>query len=261
MENNYYVYLYRRNDSDDVCYIGKGRNRRAYQITSHNKHCINIDKLCGITVEIIKENLSNEEALNEEERLIDYYVNTLGYSIDIYGYRNSKNPHMLCNKTFGGYKNTKPWTKEDIIRAKEFYQSEKGLEIRRKISEIQRNRFKTEVGIEQQRRMTEKAMEFWNSEQGEKAREKVSDSLCKYYQTEKGLETRRKMSEKRVGFNNSASKNIICVETNKLYSSTAELARELNKNYDFIRNRFRKSKDNTIELDIDGEILHFIKTS
>ena len=42
MNNVYYVYVHRRNDTNEVFYVGKGKNRRAYSKTGRNQHWCNI---------------------------------------------------------------------------------------------------------------------------------------------------------------------------------------------------------------------------
>ena len=101
-DKKFYVYFYYRNDTNDVCYIGKGCNGRVRDIKGHNTHVNRIYNKHGITWKIIKDNLTNEEALELEEEYIRHYVFDLGYSIEVDGYRDRQNIHSLCNHDLGG---------------------------------------------------------------------------------------------------------------------------------------------------------------
>lgn len=52
-------------------------------------------------IEIIKSGLSEEDAYSLEYETIMYYINQLGYGIDIDGYKGDDDTHFLTNKTFG----------------------------------------------------------------------------------------------------------------------------------------------------------------
>jgi hypothetical protein len=70
----YYVYLHRGN-SGNVYYVGMGKNNRAYTMAgrSHQWH-IAVYKN-GLNVEIIKKNISKEEAFNLEKETISHWRN------------------------------------------------------------------------------------------------------------------------------------------------------------------------------------------
>ena len=80
---DYYVYLYRRNDNNTVFYVGKGKGRRAVNMYDHNDFCIKVANKYGYTIEIYKDNLSEEEAFRLEEEMVSYYINELNYGIAI----------------------------------------------------------------------------------------------------------------------------------------------------------------------------------
>ena len=70
---DYYVYFYLRPDRYSPYYVGKGMGKRAYQ-----KH-INVDLPPIERIEIIKDNLTEQEALDLEKTLIKFYgVKRLG---------------------------------------------------------------------------------------------------------------------------------------------------------------------------------------
>lgn len=64
---DYYVYVYLRSDRYSPYYVGKGREKRAYQ-----KH-VNVDLPSIERIEIIKDNLTEQEALDLEKILIKFY--------------------------------------------------------------------------------------------------------------------------------------------------------------------------------------------
>ncbi len=89
MDNkNYYVYLHRRNDTNDVFYVGKGRRHRATRKDGRNEwwHRV-VNKAGGYTVEYAEKNLSEDDAFDLEIELIKFYRDC-GYE--------------LCNLTNGG---------------------------------------------------------------------------------------------------------------------------------------------------------------
>ena len=82
--NDYYVYEHIRNDNNSCFYVGKGHGKRAYS-KSRNEHHNRIARKCGMTVNIVKENLSEEEAFKLEHELIcDYVFNKGGASLTLY---------------------------------------------------------------------------------------------------------------------------------------------------------------------------------
>lgn len=66
MRTDYYVYLHKRKDNGEVFYVGKGRGNRAWHFHARSKSWHNIADWCGVDVEIVKNNLTNEQAIAEE---------------------------------------------------------------------------------------------------------------------------------------------------------------------------------------------------
>lgn len=85
-------------------------------MSGHNLLCQNHAKKHGYYVNILANNLSEQEALNFERTLTEYYVIKLKYSIQIDGYLNDNTPHKLCSYNFGGLGVTK-YTNNDILAA------------------------------------------------------------------------------------------------------------------------------------------------
>jgi len=68
--NNYYVYLHRQKDTGIVFYIGKGTRRRAWVKSRRSLQWNNIINQHDYVVEILRDNLSETEALSFEKYLI-----------------------------------------------------------------------------------------------------------------------------------------------------------------------------------------------
>lgn len=80
---DYYIYIYYRLDTNEPFYIGKGRKGRWKRLNRENTHFNNIVNKHDVAVEIIKYNLTEEEAFYWEEEIIRILVFEYGYSIEI----------------------------------------------------------------------------------------------------------------------------------------------------------------------------------
>lgn len=80
------VYLHRRNDTNEIFYVGVGsKTNRAYSNTGRNQHWHNIVNKVGYFVEIIEEDILIETALIKEKELIEYYgkISTGGSLVNV----------------------------------------------------------------------------------------------------------------------------------------------------------------------------------
>lgn len=68
----YYVYEYIRLDTNEVFYVGKGKNGRYKTLNNRNPMFLNIVKSAPYKVIKVLENLSNEDALEAEMSFIKY---------------------------------------------------------------------------------------------------------------------------------------------------------------------------------------------
>jgi len=84
------VYLHRRNDTNEVFYVGIGTPKRPYTVIGRNKHWNGVVNKYGYTIEIIAKNLSWELACKIEIELISLYG------------RRDLNNGLLVNLTSGG---------------------------------------------------------------------------------------------------------------------------------------------------------------
>ena len=104
MKKDFYVYVYYRLDTNEPFYVGKGKDNRWKKIGGkRNKHFKNIVNSTPIAVEIVKDNLTEEEAHGIECYLIHELVFEYGFSIDIKGNKSSDGDWLhLASATWGG---------------------------------------------------------------------------------------------------------------------------------------------------------------
>ena len=145
-DRRFYIYVHIRLDNNTVFYVGKGTGNRAYNMSrGEGTHHDNICKACDCKAVIIKNNLTESQAFRLERKMIEYYVHTLGYGIDIEGYSNydHKLPH-LTNMSWGGegssgYKHSEETKREMSEKRKcennHFYGMHHSEEAKRKMSE------------------------------------------------------------------------------------------------------------------------------
>lgn len=252
--NEFYVYLYRRNDTNDVFYIGKGKGYRAEMINGHNDHCVKIANKYGFSIEYVQKDMSEEDALELEKRLISEYVYERGYSIEIEGMRDRSNPHNLCNHTMGGEGNAGfRWDDEH----KELF--------RRQTTE--RNAVYNPLLSRESREKAKRT----RKRQAERGELYIQSPEFKAFQAKrmrgegnpaKTKEAREKLSKhastwQRGGRNNQAIA-VICIDDGRVFETQTELAKYAGyKRVDTIINAFKKSEDGVIVLNIDGENLRF----
>lgn len=101
--NDYYVYIYWRLDINEPFYVGMGHNDRWKDVWRRNNHFKNIINKHPIAVEIVKDNLTKEQAHGIECWLINELVFEYGFSIEIKEnyYQNNHYCHLV-NCTWGG---------------------------------------------------------------------------------------------------------------------------------------------------------------
>jgi hypothetical protein len=164
------VYQHRRGDTNEVFYIGIGRDvSRAYKVDDRNRHWINTVDKVAYKVDILLEGISWEDACIVEKGMIaDYGRKDLGTG-------------QLVNMTDGGEGSLGiVFSQEELLRRSKFGKTRKqSPETRKKISE---------------------------SKKGKPGRTKSKEEVAKMLETKKrngtsghSLETRKKMSEARKG--------------------------------------------------------------
>ena len=73
MLNNFYVYEWYNIDTEEVFYVGKGCNNREKQTKKRNQKFIDYISNHNVASRIVKDNLSEEEAFQLEDKTIEYY--------------------------------------------------------------------------------------------------------------------------------------------------------------------------------------------
>lgn len=175
---DYYVYEHIRLDNNTCFYVGKGHGKRCNYV-SRNVHHDRIVSKFGMKVNIVKDNLSEDEAYQLEKELIHHYVFDLGYGIDIIGYNNNPNEKgHLTNHTFGGdgsygMVHTDEWRKQHSadmsgknnpmygINPWETYSEETKKRIKDRLSISNSNKNNPMYGISPKNRMSEKKYDEW----------------------------------------------------------------------------------------------------
>ena len=100
--NDYYVYIYWRLDINEPFYVGMGHNNRWKDLRNRNQHFKRISNKYPIIVEIVKDNLTEEQAHGIEIWLINELVFEYGFSIDMPNNKSRERGMHLVNQTWGG---------------------------------------------------------------------------------------------------------------------------------------------------------------
>lgn len=159
-----------------------------------------------MSVNIIADGLTQDEAYNLEREIIEDYVFNKGYGIDIVGYNNKRDESgHLTNQTFGGdgsygMKHTDEWCiqhSEDMsgennpmygINVWDLYSEEKASEVREKLSQSSKGENNPMYGISPQERMDDETYKGWLKKQQNRNRNGSNnpnwhnDTLKKKYQ-------------------------------------------------------------------------------
>lgn len=67
MSNIYYVYVHRRLSNGHPFYVGKGKDKRAWDLQGRNSYWTRTKNKHGLLVEIVFDNLSEDEAFQCEK--------------------------------------------------------------------------------------------------------------------------------------------------------------------------------------------------
>lgn len=133
MNNIYYVYGHYRKDTNLLFYVGKGKNKRAWDKNSRNKYWHHIVNKVGYEVDIIYKNLTEEQAFKNEIALItdlspeaNFTKGGEGCGFASYGFKgkhHTKERNEALSKKMKGKPN-RIITQKDIERFK-FYSDKK----------------------------------------------------------------------------------------------------------------------------------------
>lgn len=195
----FYVYLHLTEDTNEVFYVGKGKGLRAYKMSGRNKFWHNVVNKHGFTVTIVEENLTEEQSILLEQKLINEYG------------RRNLGTGKLVNLTDGGEGlSGKIYTDEErelmSSRVKKYYEWPENREKRKKIAKEVGNR----VEIKEKLRL--KAIEQNSSEEFRKMKAENTKNSWN------NLETRQRRIEKiKQTRNSEQSKNKTILQLQKTY--------------------------------------------
>lgn len=195
----YYVYEWFIVDTNEVFYVGKGKNKR-YKQLKKNKYFMDMYNTHKCDVRIVFDKMTEKEAFNKEKELIAYYRKNTEY--------------RLTNVTDGG-EGTSGWKATDDFKQKqsklnkEKWQTE---EYRAKMTAIRND----ENGVYKSKEFSEKISQLvqgeYNPNYGNSWNEKQKQHLS---QLRKDLGLAK-------GINNPNAKSIICLETGEVFNLISE---------------------------------------
>jgi hypothetical protein len=222
--NKFYTYAHYRNDTNELFYIGKGTEKRAWKRADRSELWSRITKKHGRTVQILAYWDTEQEAFDHEKLLISCFrdmgknlINFTDGGDGISGYRHtdetrkklSENGKKLySNKEYAKRMaaiRKEQWTKEAREKASKSSKKVWTEDVKKQHSEILKKSYSSEemrkVQADKNRKyreskegrkaMAERSKKYWNSpeSQTEEAKRKRSEA------TFKAWETRRKNNE------------------------------------------------------------------
>lgn len=235
--NDYYVYEHIRLDNNTCFYVGKGHGNRC-NYYSRNEHHDRIADKVGMKVNIVRDNLSEDDAYRLERELIHHYVFDLGYGIDIIGYNNNINENgHLTNHTFGGdgsygMVHSEEWRKQHSVDMTgennpmygvniwDTYPNDKKNEIRSRLSELNSKENNNMYGISPKERMNDETYKKWRNKLVDRLKSQTGINNPNYgnktlHNKLKNNPELRKQYYSRKGSQNGRSKEVFVYDSNK----------------------------------------------
>jgi hypothetical protein len=230
-----YLYRHIRTDKNIPFYIGIGSDDkfvRAYNKHRRNQKWFNIIAKTDYKVDIVFMDISLDEA---KEKEIEF--------IKLYG-RSDKGEGTLCNLTDGGEGNpgrivTDEWRKNKSIEQKGRVQSD---EFKQKRREYMTGRKMPRESVEKQRQWLKENHPMRGKKMSEQARKNISEG-------HKGIATGEKNPNwGKFGGDSIRAKKVMCTESNKIWNSVKDVAKELGIPYSTITNQLNGQKKNKTTL-------------
>lgn len=207
--NNYYIYAYWRLDTNTIFYIGKGKDDRWKKLNRpYNQHFTRIINKIPIAVEILKGNLTEEEAFYWEEEIIQILVVEYGYSINIPKNRGKEIPPHLVNMTWGG-EGSSGFSPSENTR-KKMGEGRKG---ENNPMYGKKGELAPMYGVHRKGELAP----MYGKHHTEKSKEKISNSLKGKSFTEEHKENLSKNHSNVKGRNNPSATSVICLTTKKIF--------------------------------------------
>lgn len=202
----YYVYEWFIVDTNEVFYVGKGKNDRYLTISGRNKFFMDMYNSHICDVRKVYENLSEQEAFNKEIELIAYYrKNTL---------------FRLTNQTDGG-EGTSGWVPTNEFRKKQsnIHKSQWQNEaFKQRMIEIRQNENGPYKSKEFREKMSSIVSGENNPNYGNNWTQEMKDNLSAV----------RKNNGLSAGINNSRATKIICLETGEVFDLIKDAMKKYN---------------------------------
>ena len=145
----FYTYVHLRLDTNKVFYIGKGKLTRAKSKQHRNKYWNNVVNKCGYKIVFIKKNITEEEAINLEIKLIKNYrdkgcklTNLTDGGEGISGYRYTDEQKIKLSQIGKSrWENTVPYMTGRFGDKHPNYGKKASLETRKKLSNSHKGKF------------------------------------------------------------------------------------------------------------------------
>jgi hypothetical protein len=232
-----YLYRHIRLDKNVPFYVGIGSDSDGYYKRANDKHrrnkkWFNIIAKTEYKVQIMIDDLSLDEAKNKEVEFISLYG------------RSDKQDGTLCNLTDGGEGTPGRIVSEEWRRNKSIEQKGRKMseEFKQKRREYMTGRKMPLQAVEKTRQWLIENHPMRGKKMSDQARKNISEG-------HKGIFSGDKHPNwGKFGSDNHLAKKVMCTETNRVWGSVKDAAKELGIGYSTITNRLNGQKKNNTSL-------------